>query len=196
MRFKKQCLNPQPERYAWTFAWALLRAMHCMEFILESYIQPKKRQATRHFEISYCMKHDCILCLHDLSSLSPKFRFLARSGPPFVLRGIPIQWERSGLQMADLNERENGVGGERSYEQNIALDLLRGIEFFTHQCIPSYIISQQSRCRREWVPPRNFHREGGIQPQGMRTPGTNFRRYIQPRDRVLPPPRYTYPGLP
>ena len=32
-----------------------------------------------------------ILCLHDLPSLSPKVRFLARSGPPFVIRGIPIQ---------------------------------------------------------------------------------------------------------
>jgi len=51
-----------------------------------------------------------ILCLHDLPS---KVRFLARSGPPFVIRGIPIQWERSGLQMADLNERNNGVWGER-----------------------------------------------------------------------------------
>jgi len=54
--------------------------------------------------------------------LSPKLRFLARSGPPFVIRGIPIQWERSGLQMADLNERNNGVwGSERGDRANTEL---------------------------------------------------------------------------
>jgi len=36
-----------------------------------------------------------ILWLHDLPSLSPKVRFLARSGPPFVIRGIPIQYENA-----------------------------------------------------------------------------------------------------
>jgi len=32
-----------------------------------------------------------ILCLHDLLSQSPKVCFPARSGPPFVIRAIPIQ---------------------------------------------------------------------------------------------------------
>jgi len=47
-----------------------------------------------------------ILCLHDLPSLSPPTPFSLSS---FVIRGIPIQWERSGVQMADLNERKNGA---------------------------------------------------------------------------------------
>jgi len=54
-----------------------------------------------------------LLCLHDLPSLSPKVCFPARSGPPFVIRDIPIQWERSGLQMADLNEQITEFWGER-----------------------------------------------------------------------------------
>jgi len=52
-----------------------------------------------------------LFCVCPISPLSPKVCFLARSGPPFVIRGIPIQWERSGLQMADLNERKNRVWG-------------------------------------------------------------------------------------
>ena len=65
--------------------------------------------------LDYKVNVSWILCLHDLPSLSlsPTLRFLARSGPPFVIRGIPIQWERSGLKMADLSERNNAVGGER-----------------------------------------------------------------------------------
>jgi len=42
--------------------------------------------------------------------LTPFF-FFARPGPPFVIRDIPIQKERSGLQIADLNGRKNGVWG-------------------------------------------------------------------------------------
>jgi len=52
-----------------------------------------------------------ILCLHDLSILSPKLRFLARSGPPFVIQRDLIGWGCPGLQMVDLSERENGVWG-------------------------------------------------------------------------------------
>jgi len=52
-----------------------------------------------------------LFCVCTISPLSPKVRFVARSGPPFVIRAILIQWERSGLQMADLNERNNGVWG-------------------------------------------------------------------------------------
>jgi len=58
-----------------------------------------------------------ILCLHDLPSLCPKVCFLARLGLPFLIRGIPIQWERSGLQMADLNKRKNRVWGRREIVQ-------------------------------------------------------------------------------
>jgi len=76
-----------------------------------------------------------ILCLHDLPSLSHKVCFLALSGPPFVIRGIPIQWERSRLQMADLNERKNRVWGrEKGDRANTELPLptlkKHGIYFF------------------------------------------------------------------
>jgi len=54
-----------------------------------------------------------ILCLHDLPSLSPKVRYFARSGPPFVIRSVLIGWGCPGLQMVDLSERENGLWGER-----------------------------------------------------------------------------------
>jgi len=52
-----------------------------------------------------------ILCLHDLPPLSPKLRYLARSGPPFVIRSLLIGWGCPGLKMVDLSERENGLWG-------------------------------------------------------------------------------------
>jgi len=52
-----------------------------------------------------------ILCLHDLPSLSPKLRYFARSGPPFVTRSVLIGWECPRLQMVDLSEREYGLWG-------------------------------------------------------------------------------------
>jgi len=41
-----------------------------------------------------------ILCLHDLFSLSPKVRFLARSGPPLVIRSIPTYTQKNGFVTA------------------------------------------------------------------------------------------------
>jgi len=65
-----------------------------------------------------------ILCLHDLSSLSPKLCFFARSGPPFVIRGVLIGWGWPGLQMVDLSERENRLWGrERGDRANTELNL-------------------------------------------------------------------------
>ena len=58
-----------------------------------------------------------------ISSLSPKLRFLARSDPPFVIRGI--QWKRSGLQMADQNERKNGVWGREKGNRANTEDVLQ-----------------------------------------------------------------------
>jgi len=52
-----------------------------------------------------------ILCLHDLPFLSPKLHYFARSGPPFVIRSVLIEWGYPGLQMVDLSERENGLWG-------------------------------------------------------------------------------------
>jgi len=61
-----------------------------------------------------------ILCFHDLPSLSPKVRYFARSGPPFVIRSVLIGWGCPGLQMVDLSERENGLWGrEREDRANI-----------------------------------------------------------------------------
>jgi len=57
-------------------------------------------------------KRTAILCLHDLPSLFPKLRFIARSGSPFVIQSILIGWGCSGLQMVELRERENGVWGK------------------------------------------------------------------------------------
>jgi len=55
--------------------------------------------------------YQSILCLHDLPSLSPKLRYFARSGPPFVIRSVLIGWGCPGLQLVDLSERENGLWG-------------------------------------------------------------------------------------
>jgi len=68
----------------------------------------KNNQDTYYHGYSFTPKTG-ILCLHDLPSLSPKDRFSLAL--PYVIRGIRIQWERSGLQMADLHERKNGVWG-------------------------------------------------------------------------------------
>jgi len=62
-------------------------------------------------EISEAEYASSILCLHDLSSLSPKLRYFARSGPPFVIRSVLIRWGWLGLQILDLSERENGLWG-------------------------------------------------------------------------------------
>jgi len=58
--------------------------------------------------IYICNINTCVGC-HDLPSLSPKLRFFARSGPPFVIRSIFLGLGCRGLQVADLNERKNGV---------------------------------------------------------------------------------------
>jgi len=63
-----------------------------------------------------------ILYLHDLRSLSPKVRYFARPGPPFVIRSVLIGWGWGcpGLQMVDLSERENRLWGrERGDRSNI-----------------------------------------------------------------------------
>jgi len=52
-----------------------------------------------------------ILCLHDLPPLSPKLRYFARSGPPFVIRSVIIGWGCPKLQMVDLSARESGLWG-------------------------------------------------------------------------------------
>jgi len=51
------------------------------------------------------------MSLHDLRSLTPTLRSLARSGPPFAIRIVLIGWGCPGLEMVDLSERENGVWG-------------------------------------------------------------------------------------
>jgi len=87
---------------------------------LESPLQPQHRQykRTRVALDAYPLKF--ILCLHDLPSLSPKLRYFARSGPPFVIRSVLIGWGCPGLQMVDLSERENGLWGrERGDSANI-----------------------------------------------------------------------------
>ena len=57
--------------------------------------------------------------------LSPKVRFLARSGPPFVIRSVLVGWGCPGLQMVDLSEQENGLWGrERGDRANRIRDTI------------------------------------------------------------------------
>jgi len=68
------------------------------------------------------------LCLHDLSSLSPKPRFFARSGPPFVIRSVLIGWGCPGSKMVDLTNKTEfgGERGEIEQTQNSALGVALG----------------------------------------------------------------------
>jgi len=69
------------------------------------------------------MEKASILSLHDLLSLPQTPFSRSLRSIPFVIRGI--QWERYRLQMADLNERKNGVWGREKGNRANTEDVLQ-----------------------------------------------------------------------
>ena len=68
------------------------------------------------------------LSLHDLPSLSPKLRFLTRSGRPFVIRGMPFNEDAPDYKWR--NERKNGVWGrERGDRANSEYSAVESANF-------------------------------------------------------------------
>ena len=60
-----------------------------------------------------CNQWKTVVCLHDLPSLSPKLRYFARPGPPFVIRSVLIGWGCPDYKWWTCASEKTDFGGER-----------------------------------------------------------------------------------
>jgi len=87
-----------------------LHYLHFVNIGISTFLNEHFQLVQFHFKLSSSRNSNFNAILCTIFSLSPNLRFVARSGPPFVVQRVLFGWG-PGLQMGDVSERENGVRG-------------------------------------------------------------------------------------